>query len=62
MGGITPAPVAMPAVVPVGVPPGLEYLTQVGRRRRFTVRCCYTCFRDLHTSQRDYSSFTHQLQ
>lgn len=62
MGGITPAPVAMPAGVPVGVPPGLEYLTQVGRRRRFTVRYCYTCFRDLHTSQRDYASVTHQLQ
>lgn len=29
-GGITPAPVGMPAAVPVGVPPGLEYLTQVG--------------------------------
>lgn len=30
-GGISPAPVAAPAVVPVGVPPGLEYLTQVGQ-------------------------------
>ncbi|XP_075906723.1 phospholipid scramblase 2-like isoform X3 [Nelusetta ayraudi] len=27
--GITPAPVGMPAAVPVGVPPGLEYLTQI---------------------------------
>lgn len=29
-GGISPAP----AVVAVGVPPGLEYLTQVGQRDR----------------------------
>ncbi|XP_037335021.1 phospholipid scramblase 2-like [Pungitius pungitius] len=28
-GGIAPAPVGSPAVVPVGVPPGLEYLTQI---------------------------------
>lgn len=31
-GGISPAPVAAPAMVAVGVPPGLEYLTQVSQR------------------------------
>lgn len=31
-GGISPAPVGAPAAVPVGVPPGLEYLTQVGHQ------------------------------
>ncbi|CAN9509658.1 unnamed protein product [Ophioblennius macclurei] len=28
-GGISPAPLAAPAVVPVGIPPGLEYLAQI---------------------------------
>ncbi|KAM9717987.1 phospholipid scramblase 2-like [Menidia menidia] len=28
-GGISPAPLSSPAAVPVGVPPGLEYLTQI---------------------------------
>lgn len=31
-GGITPAPAPGAVAVPVGVPPGLEYLTQVGQR------------------------------
>lgn len=30
-GAITPAPAAMPAAAAIGVPPGLEYLTQVGQ-------------------------------
>lgn len=33
-GGMSPAPVAAPAMVPIGVPPGLEYLTQVSQRDR----------------------------
>lgn len=32
-GGISPAPAMAPAAVAVGVPPGLEYLTQVGQRQ-----------------------------
>lgn len=33
-GAISPAPVGAPAAVAVGVPPGLEYLTQVGGRHQ----------------------------
>lgn len=32
-GGISPAPMGVAATAAVGVPPGLEYLTQVGRRQ-----------------------------
>ena len=35
-GAISPAPFGGPAAVPVGVPPGLEYLTQVWKEKHIS--------------------------
>lgn len=39
-GGISPAPMGVAATAAVGVPPGLEYLTQVGRRQSKKKKSC----------------------
>lgn len=64
-GGIIPAPVGMPAAVPVGVPPGLEYLTQVrtspGLLDSLLFQGATPVFRGLKSKSGGHLAVDHQL-